>query len=70
MNFNCFNCGAPLPLNSLKCEKCGYMPDIEFMRRCPNLKVATCHLTGKFCEHTGSYQTCPVKNKAESEYDY
>lgn len=70
MNFNCFNCGAPLPLNSIKCSKCGYMPDIEFMRTCPNLKMATCHLTGKFCDNKGAYQTCPTKNKADSSCGY
>ena len=70
MVYNCFNCGAPLPINSLKCKECGYMPDIEFMRKCPNLQVATCHLTGKFCDCKGPYQTCPTKNSADSECGY
>ena len=35
MTYNCFNCGAPLPMNSIKCKECGYTPDIEFMRKCP-----------------------------------
>lgn len=70
MTFNCFNCGAPLPLNSLKCKECGYCPDINFMRRCPNLQMATCHLTGKMCDFKGAYQTCPTKNKADSEAAY
>jgi hypothetical protein len=68
--FNCFNCGAPLPLNSLRCKECGYCPDINFMRRCPNLKMATCHLTGNMCDFREPYQTCPIKNKAESEAEY
>ena len=33
MKRKCFNCGAILPLNSLKCKECGYVPDIEFMRK-------------------------------------
>ena len=70
MGFNCFNCGAPLPLGSIKCKECGFPPDIEFMRKCPNLKVATCCLTGKFCDNKGAYQTCPTKNKADSECGY
>lgn len=70
MTYNCFNCGAPLPINSIKCKECGYTPDIEFMRKCPNLKVATCVLTGKFCDNKGAYQTCPTKNKADSECGY
>ena len=66
----CFNCGAPLPLNSIVCKECGYAPDTEFMRICPNRKMAVCHITGKFCEHKGAYQTCPIKSKAESECGY
>ena len=66
----CFNCGAPLPMGSIKCEKCGYMPDVEFMRRCPNLQIATCSITGKFCDNKGVYQMCPVKNRADSECGY
>ena len=67
---NCFNCGAPLPLNSLKCKECGYSPDIEFMRKCPNMKCATCIIQGVMCNHKGAYQTCPVKNKADAECGY
>lgn len=70
MAFNCFNCGATLLINSLKCRECGYTPDIEFMKKCPNLQVATCCLTGKFCDNKGTYQTCPIKNKADSECGY
>ena len=69
MNFNCFNCGAPLPLNSLKCKECGYMPDVEFMRICPNRKMGKCIITKGLC-NKGAYQTCPVKNKADSECGY
>ena len=70
MSFNCFNCGAPLPINSLKCKECGFTPDIDFMKKCPNIKGATCTLTGKFCDNKGAYQTCPTKNKADSECGY
>ena len=70
MTFNCFNCGAPLPLNSIKCKECGYMPDVEFMKTCPNIKMGRCHLTGKFCDNKGSYQTCPTKNGADSNCGY
>ena len=67
----CFNCGAALPMNSLKCVECGYTPDIEFMRKCPNLRIATCQLSGKFCDFKGrDYQACPAKNKAEAECGY
>lgn len=68
MKRKCFNCGALLPLNSLKCEECGYMPNIEFMRKCPNLQSAICSLTGKFCDNKESYQVCPIKNEADSEF--
>ena len=70
MTFNCFNCGAPLPVNSMKCKECGFSPDMEFIRKCPNLKIANCHLTGKFCDFKGAYQLCPTKNKAESEAEF
>lgn len=70
MTFNCFSCGAPLPLNSIRCKECGYMPDIEFMRVCPNMRMGKCHLTGKFCDNKGAYQTCPTKNKADSDCGY
>lgn len=70
MGFNCFNCGAPLPMGSIKCKECGYMPDVEFMRKCPNLKGAICELQGKMCNFMGQYQTCPTKNKADSECGY
>ena len=70
MKRECFNCGAPLPLNSLKCKECGYMPDIEFMRKCPNLKFNTCTVQGAPCNNKGTYQTCPVKNKADAECGY
>lgn len=65
MGNRCFNCGAPLPMGSLKCKECGFIPDIEFMRKCPNLQIATCVLTGKPCRFLGIYQTCPTKNEAE-----
>ena len=70
MTYNCFSCGAPLPLNSVKCKECGYAPDIEFGRKCPNLKAALCILTGKFCDNKGAYQLCPTKNRADSECGY
>lgn len=70
MSFNCFNCGAPLPVNSLKCKECGFSPDVEFMRKCPNLKMATCFLTGKLCDFKDTYQLCPTKNKADNGSNY
>ena len=70
MRFNCFNCGALLPPNSLKCPECGYCPDIEFMRRCPNLRGAVCTITNEMCHHLGQYQVCPVKNEADAECSY
>lgn len=66
----CFNCGAQLPINSLKCSKCGYMPDTEFMRKCPNLRGAVCNLVGELCNFRGTYQTCPTKNRADRECGY
>lgn len=70
MKRECFNCGAPLPLGSLKCKECGYMPDVEFMRKCPNLQCATCSILGAMCNYKGTYQSCPVKNKADAECGY
>ena len=67
---NCFSCGEPLPPNSLRCSKCGFSPDIEFMRKCPNLQGANCILKGTLCGFMGQYQTCPTKNKADSECNY
>ena len=67
---NCFNCGKPLKMGSIKCPHCGYMPDIEFARKCPNLKVATCLITNNLCKQLEEYQTCPIKNKADSECGY
>lgn len=66
----CFNCGAPLPMNSIVCKECGYSPDLEFMRTCPNKRIAKCLVTGKMCDFMGTYQTCPVKNKIDAECDY
>ena len=68
MRRKCFNCGEILPHNSLRCAKCGYMPDIEFRRKCPNLEVATCSLTGLFCTNKGEYQLCPIKNEADDAF--
>ena len=68
MKRTCFNCDAVLPINSLKCRECGYMPDIEFMRKCPNLEVAKCSLTGLLCNYRGFYQACPVKNEVDGEF--
>ena len=68
MKRRCFNCGALLPYNSLKCKECGYMPDVELMRKCPNIQASICSLTGKFCNCKGSYQTCTLKNEADSEF--
>lgn len=66
----CFNCGAPLPMNSVVCKECGYSPDIEFMRKCPDKDIAKCRVTGKLCNFLGAYQNCPVKNKIDAECDY
>lgn len=64
--FNCFNCGAKLPPNSLKCNACGFSPDINFMRVCPNAwNGGMCQITEGSCNFTGTYQECPIKNKAE-----
>lgn len=68
MKRKCFNCGETLSFNSLKCSKCGYMPDIDFMRRCPNLEVATCSLSGNLCSHLGNYHTCSLKNEADKDF--
>lgn len=68
MRKRCFNCGELLPFNSLKCGKCGYMPDIEIMRRCPDLEVATCSLSGKLCNHSGDYHTCQLKNEVDRDF--
>lgn len=66
----CFNCGAKLPMNSIKCKECGYAPDVEFARVCPDKRGCNCILTGKRCDYMKTYQTCPTKNRAESEYGY
>ena len=68
MKRKCFNCGAQLPYNSLRCQECGYMPDVSLMQRCPDLEVARCSLTGLLCKHMGFYQTCSIKNKADEEF--
>lgn len=68
MKRKCFNCGAQLPYNSLRCQECGYMPDVSLMQRCPDLEVARCSLTGLLCKHMGFYQTCPIKNKADENF--
>ena len=57
-------------MNSIKCPHCGYMPDIEFARKCPNLNLSKCMVTGITCKFTGAYQTCPIKNEIESECGY
>lgn len=67
---NCFNCGKPLKMGSIKCPHCGYMPDIEFARKCPNLKGLICTYTNSPCNFLGAYQTCPVKNEADSKCGY
>ena len=67
---NCFNCGKPLKMGSIKCPHCGYMPDIEFARKCPNLKGLTCTCINSPCKFLGAFQTCPVKNEADSECGY
>lgn len=63
--YNCFNCGAPLPPNSIKCTSCGFSPDIDFMKTCPNLWNNLCQITGGFCSYDNVYQECPTKNNAE-----
>lgn len=67
---NCFNCGKPLKLNSIKCPHCGYMPDIEFSRKCPNLRGSACTITNNICRFLGIYQTCPIKNEADKDCGY
>lgn len=66
----CFNCGALLPMNSIKCKKCGYAPDLEFKRVCPNKQGANCSIKGGLCGYMQPYQTCPVKNEADSTCGY
>lgn len=66
----CFSCGADLPMNSIKCKVCGYAPDLEFARVCPNKNMGKCTLTGELCNYMNQYQTCPIKNKADSECGY
>ena len=66
----CFSCGADLPMNSIKCAVCGYMPDVEFARKCPNRKMGRCILKDELCNYMKAYQTCPVKNKADKECGY
>ena len=68
MKRTCFNCGEVLPINSLKCNKCGYTPDIEFMKKCQNLEVMKCSITGLLCSYRGFYQTCPVKNEVDGDF--
>ena len=68
MKRKCFSCGELLPPNSLKCNKCGYMPDIELMRKCPDLEVATCTLSGTMCNYLKNYHTCPIKNEADKDF--
>ena len=41
------------------------MPDVEFMRVCPDKKFGKCALTGQLCNYMKAYQTCPTKNEAE-----
>ena len=66
--FSCFNCGEPLNPSSLICKKCGFGPDIEFMKTCPNLKDEECLITEEKCSFEGEvYQECPIKNNAEKE---
>ena len=67
---NCFNCGKPLKIGSIRCPHCGYMPNEEFARRCPNLQGAVCSLTRALCKYLGVYQTCPIKNEGERECGY
>ena len=66
----CFNCGAELNANSMRCPKCGFMPDIEFMRKCPNLQFGKCSISNSPCKFLGRYQLCPTKNEADSECWY
>ena len=66
----CFNCGADLPMNSIKCKECGYMPDIEFARVCPNKNMGKCTIKNELCGYMKAYQTCPTKNKADRECGY
>ena len=54
----------------MKCPKCGFMPDIEFMRKCPNLQFGKCSVSLSPCKFLGQYQTCPIKNEADSECVY
>ena len=58
---NCFNCGKPLKLNSIKCPHCGYMPNIEFARKCPNLKGSTCTVTSTPCKFLECVSNVPYK---------
>lgn len=67
---NCFSCGHPLSVNSMRCPNCGFAPDVEFARKCPNLQICKCLLTDSMCNFLGKYQTCPIKNKADSECPY
>lgn len=66
----CFNCGAVLKPNSIRCPECGYMPDVEFSRKCPNLQFGKCSLSNSPCKFLGPYQTCPIKNEAERDLGY
>ena len=66
----CFNCGAELDANSIKCPNCGFMPNIEFMRKCPNLQFGKCSVSLSPCKFLGRYQLCPIKNEADSECGY
>lgn len=66
----CFNCGAELPMNSIKCKKCGYMPDLEFARVCPNKRGCNCTIKEGRCNYMKAYQTCPIKNRADRECGY
>ena len=66
----CFNCGADLPMNSIKCKECGFMPDIDFIRVCPNKQGCNCTISKSRCSYMQPYQTCPIKNKADAECGY
>ena len=66
----CFSCGAELPMNSIKCQECGYRPDEELARVCPNKKMGKCILKGTLCDYVKAYQTCPTKNNADSHCGY
>ena len=68
MRRKCFSCGEFLPMNSMRCSKCGYMPDVEIVRKCPNLETATCSLSGRLCDNRGNYHTCPLKNEADKDF--